>query len=157
MKKSTRPSRGLWLLICTLVVIGSCKKDKHNDTPKTKTDLLTSGTWKYTGAIITPAYDYYGDGNAVTDIFSIMKTCEKDDFETYKTNGTWEYNDGPTKCDASDPQAFNLPWSLSTDETKLILGGGENIILELTTTALKLRYTFDDSGVTYTEEDSYEH
>jgi len=156
--------RKIQLATLLLVITGaatalSCKKDddKNDSTAKTKTELLTSGTWKYTSCIIEPAYDYYGDGNSVTDIFGIMKTCEKDDFETYKTNGTWEYNEGPTKCDPSYPQIFSEPWSFAAGETKLFVGTVECTILELTATTFKLRYSFEDAGVIYTEEDTYEH
>jgi len=160
MKKSIKHSGDLWLFTFTFIfiLVSSCQKDKDNDhTTKTKTELLTAGTWKYTGAIISPVYDYYGDGVLVTNIFDIMKDCEKDDFEIYKTNGTWEYNEGATKCDPSYPQIFSLPWKFADNETKLILGTDENAILVLTATTLKLRYTFEDAGVIYTEEDTYEH
>jgi len=149
----------LFVLVSGASTVISCKKDKDKDdnTAKTKTELLTAGTWKYTASIINPAYDYYGDGNATTDIFSIMKACEKDDYEIYKTDGTWEYNEGPTKCDPSYPQVFTLPWSFTANETKLLLGGVEHTILELTATTLKLRYDVEDGGVIYTEVDTYSH
>jgi hypothetical protein len=158
MKKSIeRP--GLWLFTCIVIIIVSCQKDKNNDsnTARSKTELLTTGTWKYTGATINPAYDYYGDGVIVTNIFDIMKDCEKDDFEFYKANGTWEYNEGPTMCDPLYPQSFNLPWHFVDNETKLMLGGDEHTVLELTATSLKLKYSFEDAGVIYTEVDTYEH
>ena len=89
------------LVITSATFAPSCQKDKdeNDNMAKTKTELLTTGSWKYTSCIIDLAYDYYGDGNSTTNIFNIMKDCEKDDFETYKTNGTLEYNEGPTKCD----------------------------------------------------------
>jgi len=160
MKKSIEFSNGSWLLICIFIILLSCQKDKHDDTvtpTTTKTELLTTETWKYIGAVIDPAYDYYGDGTPVTNIFDIMKACEKDDFEVYQTNGTWEYNEGPTKCDPSYPQTFNLPWNFTANETKLFVGSVEHTILELTATRLKLRYNVEDAGVIYTEEDTYEH
>jgi len=143
-----------------LAIVGfvSCKKDKDDHVTKTKTELLTTGTWKYTACIVSPAYDYYGNGNPVTDIFAIMQPCEKDDFEVFKTNGVWEYNEGPTKCDQSSPQiVYSEPWSFTANETKVIVGTVECTILELTETTLKLRYTFEDAGITYTEEDTYRH
>ena len=146
---------GLYILSSTLFF--SCNKKKENTTVKTNTGLLTMGTWKFTAAVITPAYDYYGDGNSVTDIFSIMKPCEKDDYEIYKTNGTWEYHEGPTTCYPLDPQEFSDSWHFADNETKLLVGSDELSILELTATTLKLRYTFEDDGVIYTEEDTYSH
>ncbi|HEY6436689.1 MAG TPA: hypothetical protein VIY47_08865 [Ignavibacteriaceae bacterium] len=150
-------SIALLLMIAGITTTLSCKKDKDINTAKTKTELLTTGTWKYTASTINPAYDYYSDGILATNIFTIMKSCEKDDFETYKTNGMWEYNEGPTKCDPSYPQVFSESWSFTANETKLLLGTGENTILELTATTLKLRFTFEDAGVIYTAEDTYGH
>jgi len=146
------------LVITGATSILSCNKDDgNNNTTKTKKELLTTGTWKYTASIISPAYDYYGDGVMATDLFAILKQCEKDDFEIYKTDGTWEYNEGPTKCDPSYPQAFSEPWSFTANETNMFVGTVEHTILELTATTLKLRYSFEDSGITYTEEDTYSH
>jgi hypothetical protein len=160
MRRSIEHSRLLLLFACIFITVVSCQKDEDNDnssTTKSKTELLTAGTWKYIGATINPEYDYYGDGTLTTDIFSIMKDCEKDDFEVYKTNGTWEYNEGPSKCDPSYPQIFSLPWNFADNETRLMLGGDEHLILELSANRLKLKYSFEDAGVIYTEEDTYEH
>jgi len=146
-----------WLCIVSSALFFSCNKEKEGTTTKTNTEFLTTGTWKYTACIISPAYDYYGDGNSVTDIFAILKPCEKDDYEVYKTDGIWEYNEGPTKCDASFPQVFSDPWRFTANETKLFKGTVEHTIIELTATTLKLQYSFEDAGITYTEVDSYSH
>ena len=154
--KSIIKFSSVFFMIVFLVI--SCKKDDDENNAKTKTELLTSGTWKYTACIVSPAYDYYGNGNPVTDIYAIMELCEKDDFEIFKTNGSWEYDNGPTKCIPSDPQiVYSEPWSFTANETKIIVGTVECTILELTETTLKLRYSFVDAGVTYTEEDTYRH
>jgi hypothetical protein len=141
------------------VAFTSCKKDSDNNTStaKTRTELLTAGTWKYIACTISPAYDYYGDGTLATNLFDIMKACEKDDFETYKTNGMWEYNEGPTKCDPLYPQVFSEPWRFTANETKLFVGTVECTIIELTATTLKLQYAVEDAGVTYMEVDTYGH
>ena len=145
----------IFLVVLISATIKSCKKSEDDNKPKTKTELLTSGNWMYTSCIVSPAYDYYGDGNPVTDIYSIMKSCEKDDFETFKANGIWEYNQGATKCDQSDPQILiSEPWSFIANETKVLVGTTQCTILELTSTTLKLQYEFEDSGVTYTEVDT---
>ena len=153
MKRNIRFATLLLLITVTI----SCGKDSESEQVKTKTELLTAGTWKLIAATINPAYDYYGDGSPTTNIFSILKDCERDDFEVYKTDGTFEYNEGPTKCDPSSPQVFSLPWHFADNETTLFVDTVECIILELTANTLKLRYSFEDSGVTYTEEDTYQH
>lgn len=150
----------IWTVIGVItffLVLYSCKKDDNNGATKTKTELLTAGPWKYIASTITPAYDYYGDGVMATNIFAIMKACEKDDFETYQTNGMWEYNEGSTKCDPSYPQVFSDTWVLIDNETKILIGAGECMILELTSTRLKLRFFFEENGITYTAEDTYGH
>ena len=67
------------------------------------------------------------------------------------------YNEGPSKCDPSYPQIYSQPWNFTANETKLFVGTVEHTILELTATTLMLRYSFEDAGVIYTEEDTYEH
>jgi hypothetical protein len=87
-----------------------------------------------------------------------MKPCEKDNFETYKTNGEWETNEGATKCDANDPQIWTLSWAFAENETKLIFGGTDEYTLdELTATTLKFHSTFVENGVTYTQVETYGH
>ena len=55
------------------------------------------------------------------------------------------------------PRYISEPWSFISNETKVLVGTVECTILELTSTTLKLQYTFDDAGVTYTEVDTYRH
>jgi len=138
----------------------SCKKDKDNNsiTAKTKTELLTTGSWKRTALISSPAYDWYGNGVFDTDILNIMMPCEKDNTDTYKTNGIFETNEGATKCDPSDPQTWTLTWTFADNETKLIFDGTDEYILEeLTAITLKFRTTFVGNGVTYTHVETYGH
>src|SRR5215467_6320200 len=115
--KSKIQSIALLLVITGITSTLACKKDHDEATAvKTKTELITTGTWRYIASTVNPAYDYYGDGTVTTNIYAIMKDCEKDDFETYKTNGTWEYNEGPSKCDPSYPQLFTFPWHFANNE-----------------------------------------
>jgi len=137
----------------------SCKKDKDNNgAAKTKTELLTTGNWKRTALISNPAYDWYADGTFATDILSVIKPCEKDNIDTYKTNGVFETNEGATKCDPSDPQTWTATWIFADNETKLIFDGtDEYTLLELTATTLKFQSTFVENGITYTQVETYGH
>ena len=147
------------LLVITGATTMSCKKDKNdNNTTKTKTELLTTGSWKRTALTSDPAYDWYADGTFATDILSVMKPCEKDNFDTYKTNGIFETDEGPTKCDALDPQTWTATWAFADNETKLIFDGtDEYALMELTATTLKFQSTFVENGVTYTHVETYGH
>jgi len=80
----------LLLVITGAITTLSCKKNKTGESAKTKTELLTTGSWKRTILTSNPANDCYGNGVFATDILSVMLTCEKDNFDTYQTNGIWE-------------------------------------------------------------------
>ena len=158
MKQRTQLASLLVLITVTIIAL-SCKKESGGESKqKTKTELLTSGSWKRTGLTSNPAYDWYGDGNYATDLLSVMKVCESDNLDTYKSNGTGDTDEGPTRCDQSDPQAWPFVWEFADNETKLILDYfGEFTLEELTTTTLKFSSTFEENGVTYTIEETYSH
>jgi hypothetical protein len=147
----------LILIAATLTAI-SCKKADVKSKQKTKTELLTEGTWKKTGLTSNPAYDWYGDGYYATDILSIMDVCELDDFDTYRSDGTGDTNAGSMRCNQSDPQAWPFIWALTDNETKLVFNGVNKLnLVELTATTLKFSSTFEENGITYTQVETYSH
>src|ERR1043165_2803289 len=130
------------ILIAVTVTAVSCKKEGSQSKQKTKTELLTTGSWKRTGLTSAPAYDWYGDGNYATDLLSVMKVCESDNFDTYKSNGTGDTDEGATLCNQSDPQAWPFTWEFADNETKLVLDYFvEYTLVDLTETTLKLSST----------------
>ena len=151
----------LLILIAATITAVSCKKDgggESKQNTKTKTELLTTGSWKRTGLTSTPAYDWYGDGNYATDLLSVMKVCESDNLDTYKSNGTGDTDEGSTRCDQSDPQAWPFTWALTDNETKLVFNGVNKLnLVELSETTLKFSTTFEENGITYTQEETYGH
>ena len=149
----------LLILIAATATAVSCKKESGSESKqKTKTELLTSGSWKRTGLTATPAYDWYGDGNYATDLLSVMKVCDSDNFDSYKSDGTGDTDEGPTRCDESDPQAWPFVWEFADNETKLVFDYfAEYTLVELTETTLKFRSTFEKNGVTYTIDETYSH
>jgi hypothetical protein len=148
---------GLILIAATITSV-SCKKADVKSKQKTKTELLTEGTWKKTSLTSTPAYDWYGDGDYATDILSIMDVCELDDFDTYRSDGSGDTNGGTMRCNQSDPQAWPFTWALTDNETKLVFNGVNKLnLVELTETTLKFSTTFEENGITYTQEETYGH
>jgi hypothetical protein len=146
----------LLLVMAGVILFQACKKDEK-DTPKTKTELITTGTWKMTANTINPAIDIDFDGDTETNLFDFLEGCFKDDFTTFKTNGTAEGNEGASKCDSADPQTYSLTWSFASNETKLNIDGDEYNLVELTGTKLKISYSLVDNGVTYTQEITFAH
>lgn len=156
--KSKTQLAALLILVAGATVTVSCKKDVKEVKPKTNMELLTTGSWKRTAFVSDPAYDWYGDGTYATNLLDIMYPCESDNFETYHTDGTWELNEGQTKCYESDPQARTLPWAFAENETKIVFNGwDEYIVVELTPTTLKLGQAFLQNGVLYQQTQTYSH
>jgi hypothetical protein len=148
------------LLMISMMTTFSCKKNEDNGKSaiKTKTALITAGSWKRTALISTPAYDWNANGVFDTDVLNIMFPCEKDNFETYFLNGLVETNEGPSKCSSSDPQTWTATWRFADNETKLVWNGAdEYTLIELTATTLKFQSTFVEGGVTYTHVETYGH
>src|SRR5687767_9382253 len=100
-----------------LFVIGvtafGCQKDKgdDDDSGKTKTELITSGTWKFDAAFVgstsTPLPDNY------------LEDCVTDNLLTLKADGTGTLDEGATRCDPSDPQSSNVTWQFKDNESVL--------------------------------------
>ena len=141
-----------------VLLFASCKKNNEDNPAKSKTELLTAAPWKRTALISTPAYDWNADGTSSTDVLSIMWPCEKDNLDIYKTNGIIETDEGPTKCNPSDPQVWTATWMLVDNESKIRFDNSYEYVLdEVTATTLRLSVTFIENGVTYTHLETYGH
>ena len=148
----------LLIMIIGLTTTLSCKKNKDETAGKTKTELLTTGTWKLTAYTSSPAYDWYGNGVYATDIFAALNPCQADGFDTYKTNGIMEINEGAIKCQPTDPQTFTATWAFTDNEKKIRYDGVDDYeLVELTTTTMRLQSTFVENGVTYTHYETFGH
>jgi hypothetical protein len=148
MKKSILYFPKTLSLIAIVFLFMQCKKD---DPPPTKSEML-QGSWSLTADAYSPAYDVLGNGTTVTDAYPLYAPCLKDDLTIFKTNSEGEFNEGPTKCDAADPQSIQFLWTLKSNDTILnISAAADFTILQLDGTTLKLSSTFVDGGVTYTE------
>jgi hypothetical protein len=108
MQKMALYSGIVLLLACAFFM--ACKKDSDNNsnTGKTKTELITSSTWKFDNAKI-----------GTTDISGFFDDCEKDNTVTFVSNGTGTADEGATKCDDSDPQTTPFNWNFENNETSI--------------------------------------
>lgn len=133
------------VLLSGLLFTG-CSKDDDDD-KQSKTELLTSSTWKFSNAGID------ADNNGTIDSplpDGTLDDCSKDDTFVFNTGGTGTADEGPTKCDPSDPQSVNFGWALSNNEQDLTLTGFDfggldaNFkIRTLTTTKLAISQTVE--------------
>ena len=145
----------LLILTCSItLILPACKKD---DKSKTRTELLTSGSWHVTGYTVDPAIDWDGDGTEESDIYAIMEQCIKDDHTTFTADGTGELDEGPTKCNDNDPQVTPLEWSLDQSEEQLTVEGTDYLIQSLTESQLVVKEIEVISAVTVTHTVTFSH
>ena len=98
------------LMTALTLLTTSCKKD--DDVAPDKTKILTSGSWQLSAMTVDPAIDWFG--TPVTNVYSQLPACVKDDLAIFKTNGNVNYDEGASKCDPNDPQT-------SVDEMAVLL------------------------------------
>lgn len=147
----------LFFSISLLVLTGSgCNKtDDPQPQSKSKTTLLTQANWK-----LIKAEEKASGAATWNDITSIISPCRRDDIYVFNTAGTWELNEGPTKCSPADPNIFLAgTWIFFNNETQLkrYEGSGTSLLLTynielldesglIITTTSGLIYTRDTYG-----------
>src|SRR5687767_7884928 len=132
------------ILACSLL-FASCKKDKDKDntpTGKTKTELISTGTWKFSTATV----------NSVS-VAGFLQSCQKDNTMTFAANGTGTIAEGASKCNSGDPDTQPFDWNFASSETILhvsavFFSGGSNDfnIVEISETKLVGSQTIEMSG-----------
>lgn len=96
-----------------LLAFSSCNKEEPTPVVTTQ-DYLTAHNWRMTAQVVDPGIDV--NGTTVTDIYVLFLDCTKDDLMKFETNGTITDDEGPSKCDPSDPQTTtDGKWVLSSD------------------------------------------
>jgi hypothetical protein len=125
---TSKPTNLPAVIFILIVVFTGCKKDSAPVAqPSQKMKLLTTGQWRL--AAITDGSD---------DQYSHLPACVKDNYQIFKTDGTIEYNEGPTKCNPSQSQTSNGTWRFDKNETEIWLDGGLWTLEELTTDVYKI-------------------
>jgi hypothetical protein len=123
----------LVFISATVFIFSSCnKKDSTPVVPKTKTELLVLGAWKFKGAT-----------SGGSDISGSLQACQKDNIMTFLAAGTGSVDEGPAKCNAADPQINPLTWNFASSETILHVSatlfsntGNDFTLISLTETEL---------------------
>lgn len=104
------------VLLCCISSI-ACSK---SSTKKSKTELISSSTWKYSQA----GLDNNGDGTIdVAAPSSLVEACVIDNTVTFKSDKSGIVDEGATKCATTDPQTTPFTWALSADESTITFSG----------------------------------
>ncbi len=103
-----------------LLILSSCKK--QNSSGISNTGIVTNGNWKLTSFTISTI-------TGSTDLYNAYSECRKDDYLHFNRVGTEEVNEGPAKCDSTDPQSHLIQWLFTNNaETKIRISGNNYII-----------------------------
>jgi hypothetical protein len=136
------------LAFCVLV-LASCSKSSSGES---NTELLTKASWKHKNS----GADVNNDGFIDTALPpGYVFDCDKDNIMTFVDNGTGTVDEGPTKCEATDPQTTPFTWSFINGEaginfpTAAFAGiNGDFKILKLTATEFNLSKELNLGGGT---------
>ena len=127
-------------VLCFALFLLACQKE-DNPTP-TKTDHISSSSWKYDGGGVD------GDKNGTVDLqfpAGTLDPCRTDNTLKFERNGTGISDEGTAKCNTSDPQSSSFKWNFTSGETALVMSGnifpllnGTFRILDLNATTFRL-------------------
>ncbi|MDZ4808073.1 MAG: hypothetical protein SGI96_07350 [Bacteroidota bacterium] len=144
------------VFIASFSLLSSCQKDDNLPVIKTKTQLLTQKTWKFSSATL-----------GGTDMTASVPACQKDNVTSFITGGTGSGNEGATKCNVTDPQTVSFTWSFQSGETMLTTssplipgtttGSSTSTIVSLTETELKLSQPVTIGPTTQTAVATFVH
>ncbi len=113
---------------------------------KTKTDLLCFSNWTKSAATISPGINL-GGGSLVTNLFTLLDSCDLDDYYKFNADKTGKDDMGVNKCDPTDPQSYPFTWEFLANETKLSFDGDTLDIATLNETTLITKLTIDGEEV----------
>lgn len=100
------------LLFSAVIIAGGTGCQKESAAPKTKTQLLTQASWKFSSASAS--------GTDITNNAAIA--CIKDDVITFTTSNTGTITEGTVIC--SPTTAGSFTWNFVSSETQLQMSSG---------------------------------
>ncbi|HQD09493.1 MAG TPA: hypothetical protein PLQ65_07505 [Flavihumibacter sp.] len=134
--------------ITVITTASSCKKE--DEKPKSKTELLTAGSWKVTAYMLV-------SGATTYDFWKEAEPCLKDNITTFVADGTLIGDEGATKCNAGDDQTYTSTWKFAENETKIEFDEELYTIESLTSTQLKVSVTTTSQGTTVVQNITFSH
>lgn len=105
----------LLLPFAAALSISACS-EKNKETPKTKTEFLTQAAWKFEAE----GLDFNKDGTIEMPSGEV-DDCTKDDILTFAAAGTGTRDEGPSKCNGSDPQTSSFNWQFQNSENEILI------------------------------------
>ncbi len=97
-------------LLLSAFILPGCKEDPPPPPAKTKTELITQGSWKFSSATV-----------GGSDVSAFVQACQKDNIIVFVAAGTGTLDEGPAKCNTGDPQSRTFTWNFQSNETQLFI------------------------------------
>lgn len=85
------------------------------------------------------------------DMFSNLSPCMQDNLTVLRANGSFEHNEGATKCDPAAPHVIESgTFTLTNNNSMLTYSNGASMeVMEASATTLKLKFTYTGPGSEY--------
>lgn len=98
-----------------LIFLGACSKSPAIK-PKSKTDLISAGTWKYSQVGI----DQNSDGSIDYPLpTALLAVCDADNLFTFKADSTGTLDEGKELCITPGNQTTPFTWKFLNNETEI--------------------------------------
>lgn len=128
------------VITISAIFFSSCKKKEDNEDNSTRTELLTSGSWRL---ISFELVDTTGQ-TPPEDGFELFDSCLTDNLTYYYVDGTRVIDEGQLKCNTNDPQTvLTDTWTFTNNETRISFQGNQSaeiILLDKSSLTLKSNY-----------------
>jgi hypothetical protein len=140
--------KSIILLLALFGFLASCEREMPAESTALA-DLIKDKNW-----LLIADSTVSSDGT-VKNNYDLLPSCEKDDLLQFKSNKTASFDEGVTKCNASDPQTLTIiSWALNENSKVLTLTSAKTIefkIQKLDASNLVMVTIETISGVTFTE------
>jgi hypothetical protein len=105
-------------LMLTALSFNACKKDGDDkNSGNNPSAMITASTWKYSDAGLDLNSDGVKDSNLPPGF--TLNTCDTDNTITFKSDNTGMIDEGPTKCNDTNPQTVPFTWALKNNNTEI--------------------------------------
>ncbi|MBK7427036.1 MAG: hypothetical protein IPI60_08405 [Saprospiraceae bacterium] len=84
-----------FVLILFVLIVAACKKDIPRE------ELLTTGSWRGESSFANVL-------GVTINLHDSIPACSKDDLTRFQTDKNVQIDEGPSKCDPSDPQTYSV-------------------------------------------------
>lgn len=111
-------SKRYFLPLLLITAFISCNKDE-----KTTIEILAAHPWKLSAGTISPGVVNPANGSVITDLLAVLGSCFSDNIYSFTLDGKYVEDEGPTKCDPTDPQTTANNLNLSADGKSFTVDG----------------------------------